>query len=96
MKSCDTVVGWVALRIMNLNKFSSSFVFHQSSLGPHILCTSASANSQFKHANGSYNLKDEQDIMVMFPSFVSQLVPKVPMSLDHTYSIQGTLERTFV
>jgi len=64
MKSSDTVVGSVALRIMNLDKFSFSSVFHQSSLGPHTLCTSASANSQFKHVNRSYNLKDEQDIMV--------------------------------
>ncbi len=64
MKSCDTVVGWVALRVTNLDKFSSSFVYHQSSLGPHTLCTSASANSQFNHANRSYNLKDEQDIIV--------------------------------
>jgi len=64
MKSCDTVVRWVALRVTNLDKFSSSFVSHQSSLGVHTLCTSASANFQFKHANRSSNLKDEQDIMV--------------------------------
>jgi hypothetical protein len=58
-KSCDTVVRWVALRVKNLDIFSSSFVFHQSSLSPHTLCTSASANSQFKHANRSYNSKNE-------------------------------------
>jgi hypothetical protein len=58
-KSCDTVVRWVTLRVTNLDIFSSSFVSHQSSLGPHTLFTSASANSQFKHANRSYNLKDE-------------------------------------
>jgi hypothetical protein len=64
MKSCDTVVRWVGRTVRNLDIFSSSFVSHQSSLPPHTLCTSASANSQFKHANRSYNLKDEQDIMV--------------------------------
>jgi hypothetical protein len=32
-KSYDTVVRWVALRVRNLDIFSSSFVSHQSSLG---------------------------------------------------------------